>query len=336
MSLVPTPRIRTHPEDFCVDEVPLYEPAGEGAHTFVHIEKTLRTTEEVARDLARAAGARGADVGYAGRKDRLAVTRQWFSVPGLDPVAARQLSLPGARVLEAARHPHKLRTGHLAGNRFEIRVREVDPSQHGEIESRLALAKARGLPNRYGAQRFGRDGDNAERARALLRGEPIRGGRRAVRFLLSALQAEIFNIVLASRPLPLDVVELGDIAMRHASGGSFRVEDVEAEQVRVADFEISPTGPIFGTRVIQPAGAPAERERAALESWDIDPDALPRVPGIRMRGARRSLRVRLDDPSVEFEAASLRLRFGLPPGSYATVVLEEILGSTPVEGSRQE
>jgi cysteine synthase len=116
------PRIRTVVDDFFVDELPLYEPTGDGGHTFVRIEKRERNTEEVVRALARAAGVTHRDVGYAGRKDRRAVTRQWLSVPGLDPTRALSLSIPGVRVLEAVRHPHKLRTGQLRGNRFEIVV----------------------------------------------------------------------------------------------------------------------------------------------------------------------------------------------------------------------
>ena len=119
-------RIAATPEDFVVEELPLYAPAGEGAHTFVRVEKRLRTTEEVAADLARAAGVSARDVGYAGRKDRRAVATQWLSVPGLDPERARDLALPGVQVLDAGRHPHKLRTGHLRGNRFELVVRGVD------------------------------------------------------------------------------------------------------------------------------------------------------------------------------------------------------------------
>ena len=106
----PSPRLRATPEDFLVDEVAAFAPSGEGSHTFVRIEKRLRTTTEVARDLARAAGVAARDVGFAGRKDRMAVTRQWFSLPGVDPERALSFDLPGVRVLEAARHPHKLRT----------------------------------------------------------------------------------------------------------------------------------------------------------------------------------------------------------------------------------
>src|SRR6185295_8368294 len=129
------------------------------------------------------AGARPQDVGYAGRKDRVAVATQWLSVPELDPDAALALELPGARVLEAVRHPHKLRTGHLLGNRFAIRVRGVDASTRARAQARCVEIAARGLPNRFGEQRFGRAGDNAERARRFCAGELSVRDRRDARFL---------------------------------------------------------------------------------------------------------------------------------------------------------
>ena len=252
------------PEDFRVDELPLYPPTGEGAHTFLRIEKRVRTTEQVARALARAAGVPPRDVGYAGRKDRFAVTTQWFSVPGLSPEAALDLELPSARVVEAAAHPHKLRTGHLRGNRFELVVREVAADVAREAGRRLPRLVELGMPNRFGAQRFGRDGDNAERGRRLLAGELRVRDRREARFLVSALQAEIFNQVLAARELPLGRVEQGDVAVVHASGGLFLVDEPEREAPRAQAFEISPTGPIFGTKTKRPEGLPALRESAAL------------------------------------------------------------------------
>src|SRR5262249_37707560 len=160
------------------DELPAYAPAGSGDHTFVRVEKRLRTTEQVARDLARAAGVKSGDVGYAGRKDRVAVTTQWFSVPGLDPERALALSLQGPRVHEAARHPHKLRTGHLRGNRFEIAVRGADAGVCASARERLERVLRIGFPNRYGPQRYGRDGDNAQRAQELLAGARARMARR--------------------------------------------------------------------------------------------------------------------------------------------------------------
>ncbi len=319
------PWLRTAPEDFRVDELPLYDAAGEGAHTFVRVEKRERTTEQVARDLARAAGVAAREVGYAGRKDRLAVATQWFSVPGLECAAALRLALPGARVLEAAAHPHKLRTGHLRGNRFRILVRDVAASACREAERRLERLVRRGMPNRFDAQRFGRDGNNAELGMRLLRGGTPPRDRRAARFALSALQAEIFNVLLADRADALDRIERGDVAVVHRSGGLFVVEDPLREAPRAEAFEISATGPIFGTRVRQPSGAVAARERAALEARGIDLENLHPPRGIRMRGARRALRVQPEAVGVERVREGLRLDFTLPPGSYASVLVAELL-----------
>jgi tRNA pseudouridine13 synthase len=332
------PAFRTTPEDFVVEELPLYAPTGEGDHTFVFIEKRLRNTEEVARALAHAAGVSPRDVGYAGRKDRVALTRQWFSVPGFAPEQALAFALAGVRVLEASRHPHKLRTGQLRGNRFEIVVREVDDATVEKAVERLAAGARRGVSNRFGEQRFGRDGDNAAAGLAVLReaasGTRPRRGRgpdkRALRFAVSALQSAVFNEALLRRQAPLDGLELGDVAVVHASGGAFLVEDLAAESPRAARGEVSATGPIFGTKTLAPAGAPARREREALAAAGIDPDApLPAIPGLRLRGSRRAVRMLPTQASATREGDALRLCFTLPAGSYATVLLAELLDAPP-------
>ena len=326
--------LRTCPEDFVVEEVPLYRPSGVGTHTFLHIEKRLRNTDDVARELARMAHVSPRDVGYAGRKDRLAIARQWFSVPGLDPQVALKLELDGARVLEAVRHPHKLRTGQLRGNRFELRVRGIDAEGRSRAgRTALRLAKD-GFPNRFGAQRFGAGAANPERARSWLQGtgRAVRGDRRRVRFLVSALQAAVFNEVLSRRPLRLDQLESGDVAVVHASGGLFQVTDPERENPRAEAFEISATGPIFGTRVPQPGASVAAREAEVLKSFDVPlPDQLRPPRGLRLRGGRRAVRARPQDLAVWSEGEVLHLRFGLPAGSYATVLVEELL--RPAAGS---
>ena len=317
------------PEDFVVEEMPAYEPEGRGDHTFLWVEKRLQTTEQVARALARATGVASRDVGYAGRKDRFAVTRQYFSVPGLDVLAAKDLALPGASVLRAVAHRHKLRTGHLKGNRFSLRVHGLSVEVLEGVGRRASALEEIGLPNRFGPQRFGRDGGNPEQGRRLLAGESLRVDRREARFLVSALQARVFDEVLRARPLPLERVEPGDLARKTDTGGLFLVEDAEVENVRAARFEISATGPIFGTRMEQPGGAVAARERDVMLANGIDPESLRPPKGVRMRGARRPLRVPVRALALEVEDDRLTLGFELPAGSYATVVLEELLGSVP-------
>jgi len=325
-------RIRTEPEDFRVEELPLYPPSGEGGHTFVRVEKRLVTTEEVASALARAAGVGARDVGYAGRKDRIAVATQWLSVPGLDPQRALDLRLEGVRVLEAVLHGHKLRTGQLSGNRFEIAVRGVDDQAREAARARLAEIGRVGMANTFGMQRFGRAGRNVEMGARLLRGEIVLKDRRKARFAISALQSAVFNDVLAARPTGIGEFEFGDVAVLHGSGGQFLVEDVEREQPRAAAFEISPTGPIFGTRVIEPAGEVALREKAALELRGICLTNLRSPKGIRLRGARRALRVRPDNARMRDFPGGFWLEFELPPGSYATVLIQTVLGEEPDVG----
>ena len=325
-------RLKACPEDFVVEEVPLFEPSGEGGHTYVQVEKRLRTTDQVARWLARSANVSPRDVGYAGRKDRVAVTRQWFSVPGLAPDVALSLMDEGVTVLAAVPHGHKLRTGALRGNRFSIRVTGVSPEGCETAATRLEELVARGMPNRFGTQRFGHGGDNAERARALLEpGARVRDRRRA-RFLISALQAEVFNEVLRQRTV--DTLIAGDVAVVCASGGLFVVRELDVDQPRADAFEISPTGPIFGTRVTEPeAEAAALEARVFAECGVPEPGTLRPPRGIRLRGTRRPLRIRPEDASCESAGeGALTLDFTLPAGSYATVLVEELLGSPAAPG----
>ena len=325
-------RLRACPEDFVVDEVSLFEPCGEGGHTYVHVEKRLRTTEQVARWLARSAEVAPRDIGYAGRKDRVAVTRQWFSVPDLSPEVALTLADEGVRVLAAIPHGHKLRTGALRGNRFSIRVTDVAEDLMERASERFADLIARGMRNRFGAQRFGHAGDNAERARAFLEpGARVRD-RRQARFLISALQAQVFNQVLEQREV--GTLLTGDVAVVCASGGLFVVRELDVEQPRADAFEISPTGPIFGTRVTEPEGEAAELEaRVYAECGVPEPGALRPPRGIRLRGTRRPLRIRPEAASCEPAGeGALALEFTLPAGSYATVLVEELLGQPGPEG----
>ena len=170
-------RLKVDPEDFRVDELPAYLPSGAGPHLYLHVEKRGRTTRDVVRALARALGVGEREVGYAGLKDRAAVTTQWLSFPvARDPDPAA-LAGDGYRVLAASRHQNKLRPGHARGNAFEVAVRGGDLAAAQRAAAALARA---GLPNYYGPQRFGHGGANAALGRALLAPDPHprRGGRR--------------------------------------------------------------------------------------------------------------------------------------------------------------
>ncbi len=264
-------------------------------------------------------------------------------MPRVEPAAALALAGQSWRVLEAVRHGHKLRTGDLVANRFRIVVREVAPSVAGAAGERLAELARRGMPNRFGRQRFGREGDNAIAGAAVLRGDGAgrrpRGDRRHTRFLVSALQSALFNQVLERRPVPPWQLLDGDLAMVHRSGGLFPVTDAAAESARAAALEISPTGPIFGAKMRQPGGAVRELEESVwreqgLPSWD-DLE-LPR--GLKVDGTRRALRVPIGAASQRaLDDDSIELRFELPAGSYATVLIEELFpGEAIAEGAPLE
>lgn len=325
------PRIRSQPEDFVVEEVALYPPLGHGPHTHLWVEKRRRTTDDVLRALAEALDLPRREVGYAGRKDKHAVTRQWFSVPVTDPRRLAGLELDGARILARERHAERLRVGQLRGNRFLLTVREVDEAQGERARENLARLRERGLPNRFGRQRFGRDGKNAERGLTILASERVRGDRRRAWLMISALQGLVFNRVLERRAC--DGLLPGDLAVVHDTGDFVLVDDPRAEAGRLAAFEISATGPIFGSKMRSPRGAARDLEDAVMAELGL-PARGPRRPprGVRLYGDRRPLRVRPANARANREAGSLRLGFELPAGSYATVLLEELFPEGVDEG----
>jgi tRNA pseudouridine13 synthase len=324
------------PETFVVEELPAYEPAGEGEHTYLWLEKRGLTTIDAVRRLARALGADARDVGYAGLKDRNAVTRQWISVPRVAPESALALNEPGLRVLEARRHGNKLRTGHLRGNRFEVVV-TVAAGAEADLRARLDALAAAGVPNRYGEQRFGAAGDNAAAGLAILRGERRERDHRLRKLLLSAAQADVFNRALdlrAAAPGGLRAVRGGDVLQKVATGGLFVTEDVDTDQRRVDAGELAITGPLPGGREKEPPpGTPARAwEDEALAAAGASRDEFARA-GRDLPGARRPLLVplTLGEPPVQPDPApagpgevALRLRFSLPSGSYATVVVSAL------------
>lgn len=338
-------RLRATPEDFQVTELALYEPCGEGEHLYLWVEKRDWTTERVASLLARSAGVPARDVGYAGRKDRHAVTRQWFSLPLRTGAEPPEVVADGVCVLESRRHRHKLRTGHLAGNRFQLRLREVGAQAGHRAAQRLEALARYGFANRFGQQRFGRAGDNQQAGAQIWRSGAVGRDRRAARFLLSAFQADVFNEVLEARAQlvedagsepgsrAIDRLLLGDVAMVHASGGPFLVDDPAREQPRADAMEISPTGPIFGDRMRPAAGAVGELECSVLEARGIE--AGKKLAGVKVPGTRRSLRARALHASWTDEGQGVALlEVTLEPGVYATTLLAELFPEEQlVEGS---
>jgi tRNA pseudouridine13 synthase len=390
--------LKDRPEDFVVDEIPLYPALGVGDHAYARIEKTGLSTWEAMRRLAQHLGVPESAVGCAGLKDARAVTRQTISLEHVEPSRLEGLTLPGIRVLSAKRHRNKLRVGHLAGNRFEIRVRGVHADAAARAAAVLAVVAARGMPNSFGPQRFGTRGNSHEIGRALLRREwdealallcgrpsplekdprvleararfdagdraaarsafpPAYAAERRVldrllqggaasealkvlakpvrRFFVSAYQSALFNRVLAERVGALDRVEAGDLAWIHGKGAVFLVEDEAREQPRCAAFEISPSGPIFGTKMIFPAGPPGARETGVLGAEGLAPAAFDAKGIDRFEGERRPLRVPVGEPASRVEDGDLLLSFSLPRGSYATSLLAEVM-KEPVDATAPE
>jgi tRNA pseudouridine13 synthase len=302
------------------------------------VEKRGRTTREVVRELSRALGVAERDAGYAGMKDKAAVTTQWLSFPAdRDPDPA-SLAGEGLRVLRVSRHGNKLRPGHSRGNAFAVAVRG------GEVDRARACAAVlaeRGLANFFGAQRFGAEGRNAAVGRALLLGSADPEARRAGRdrFLrrlcISAWQSELFNLWLAERMADglFDRALEGDVMKKLDSGGLFLCRDPAADEPRLAAFEIAPAGPIFGHRMLEAEGPARERETRLLAGSGVTAADLRRGGG-EAEGTRRASRLRLR-AEIEPLPDGYRARFELPAGSYATVVMGELTGgdeALPEEG----
>lgn len=330
-------RVKASPEDFRVDEIPAYLPRGSGPHLWLRVEKRDRTTRDVVRALARALGVPERDAGCAGLKDRAAVTTQWLSFPAARDPDPAALGGDGFRVLEASRHDNKLRTGHLRGNRFAVAVRGGDPDRARACAEALRRA---GLPNYFGAQRFGAEGDNADLGRALLLGRAddprVRRAARdrfLRRLVLSAWQSRAFNSWLAERIADglFATALAGDVMKKLDSGGIFVCEDPAADAARVAAFEISPAGPMFGHKLRPAAGEALRREQRVLDAEGVTAADLARGGG-ETEGTRRAGRIPVAVEIAPLPGADGCLAtFELPKGSYATVVLDELVKDEAIE-----
>lgn len=378
------------PEDFLVEEVPLYRPEGVGDHVLFTLEKRGMSTFESLLWISKAVKVSEHKIGYAGLKDARAVTRQTMSVHRVPPERLLAISHPRMRVLEAARHPTRVQIGHLLGNRFTIRIRGANLAHLDAAREALALLVRRGVPNAYGVQRFGVKDDGHLLGKALVRGDFVeflahllgrphpgegdprvrrareaydRGdpagalasfpmkhriqrkalgallrtgdpreayealGKRPRKIYVSAYQSWLFNRCLDAR-LAEDTYDRlleGDLAWQHGTGAMYRVTDPAAEAPRAARFEASPTGPLPGYELREPSGAPLALERSVLGPEGLSDD-LFRADAIRTRGTRRPYRVPLGDASLAPDGPdAVVVRFTLPPGAFATILLDELM-----------
>ena len=321
-----TGKIKVQPEDFIVKEILGFELTGEGEHIFLKIRKRGENTDYLARQIAKYAGLPKMAVSYAGMKDRFGSTTQWFSVhiPGKREVDWSDLESESVSVLKAIRHNRKLKKGALKGNRFEITVRELD-GDNSLTEQRLAQVKSSGVPNYFGPQRFGREGNNLVQAEALLKGELRLRDRNLEGIYLSAARSEIFNRVLARRVEASNWNQaiIGDVFMFADSHSFFRAELSPETLSRVAALEIHPSGPLWGKGELATTEEALALESAVANELPVFSEGLGRIG---METSRRPLRLLVTDLDWEFcEGNALRLRFTLPAGAYATVVLREIV-----------
>ncbi|HDL17858.1 MAG TPA: tRNA pseudouridine(13) synthase TruD [Bacteroidetes bacterium] len=383
-------KFKSSPQHFIVEEIPAYLPAGEGEHLYIWLEKTNLTTDQVIFRLSQALGMKTKNIGYAGKKDRVGVTRQWLSLWRIKKEQIVDVQIPGVTVLQMDYHKNKLRPGHLQGNRFSIFLAEADAAAPGIARHLFAKLETTGVANYFGPQRFGIKGDNQligmailqsdwQRVFRLVLGNPDEveksvqilqarilyekgqltealnlwpkeqfiprnllrrlietngdiaktarrfSGKQLI-FYLHALQSFWFNRCLAQRIREINRIWPGDLAYLHKNGAVFRVADAEVEQERADRFEISPSGPILGRKMIEP-----EEKELQLEA-KVFSDGRPDFSGLKSKftrrnldGGRRPYRVPFQNAVVEYDNNRLLLKFDLPAGCYATSVIRELL-----------
>ena len=317
-------RFRAIPEDFRVEEIPSFEPTGEGEHLLLLVEKRGMNTAYAAKRLAAWAGIPEMGVGYAGMKDRNAVTLQRFSVHFPKRVSPDVGLLDSAdlRVSSHAWHNRKLSRGALAGNRFSLVLREVSGEREA-IDRRLDRIGNEGIANYFGEQRFGRDGDNVQSALRMFAGERVRREQRSI--YLSAARSELFNAVLARRIAAgnWNVGLEGEVWMLDGSQSVFGPEPLTPEIIeRAACQDIHPTGPMWGMGELRSRDRVRDIEASALQPFA---DLQRGLEQAGLKQERRSLRVRVTELKWQWSGADvLQLEFRLGPGSYATEVLAEL------------
>lgn len=317
--------LRTVPEDFEVEELGRVIPQGEGSHLWLWVEKCSANTEWVARELAKLVGCALRDVGYAGLKDRHAVTRQWYSLP-FSESAPLDLQAPDGgsfRILKQQRHGKKLKRGTLNGNRFALKLRDLQGDQ-SDLQQRLETVRDNGVPNYFGSQRFGHGGRNVQQGFELL-SKRARLPKNKRSIYLSAIRSFLFNQVLAERVKlkSWDQILDGELAMLNGTQSVFPCENPDAEiEDRCHRHDIHPSGPLPGDGGTQPNGSAFELEQNVLQGW---PALTELLCSQRLQASRRCLRLIPTDMTWDLSDDELNLSFVLPSGAYATTVLRELL-----------
>ena len=318
-------KIRAVPEDFTVYENLVFEPSGEGEHVFLQIQKIGENTDYVARQLAKFANVRQRDIGFAGLKDRHAVTTQWFSVwlPGKIEPDWAAFETKAIKVLQSIRHARKLKRGVLSGNRFEIIIRGWQ-GDHVKTCEQLALIKANGIANYYGEQRFGNQAQNVNKALAMFKGEKVNREQRSL--YLSAARSYLFNQILSARVAAANWNQAldGDTFMFDRSQSCFKSQFSDADILqRLAAKSIHPSGVLWGKGDLDLSADALRVEQSIIEAND---DLAEGLVANGVEKSRRALRVNVENLEWQFsDQVSLKLCFTLPAGCYATALLREIV-----------
>lgn len=330
--------------DFVVEEIPLYEFSGEGEHLVLHVRKKNLTTWELIDLICVHLGIKAKEVGYAGLKDKFAMTKQYLSINKQYEEQMKSFEHPDVKILSSTYHNNKIRTGHLKGNRFFIRLKKVNPTNAKKISLALKHIKEFGMPNFFGYQRFGNDGDNYILGEKVARGVVKERNPKVKKLLINSYQSHLFNLWLSRRleistlvnsfsvdelaPMlnlsrhtieqmkeqkhPFKMI-VGDVIEHYPHGRLFNYEGDKEDVKRFEEHGVSVTGLLCGKK------AWLAKDEARLIEKEYDET-------IMADGARRYAWIFPEEIEGEYkeEQAWFELHFSLPKGSYATVLIEEI------------
>lgn len=316
---------KSRPKDFVVEETLRFELSGEGAHHYLYIEKQNINTDIVVKKLMRFAEVKPMDVGYAGKKDRFAVARQWFSVqlPLLQEIDWNEFNDDEVKVLSVTRHDKKLRIGAVKSNHFQIKLRELSCAKE-DFQQRLGLVSQRGFPNYFGEQRFGNDGANLSRGIDLLLKNKRLKNRNLQGLLFSAVRSFLYNHVVSERinkGLAQTLLE-GDFVMLSGSEKGFVVDDLAAEQQRFKENDVLLTAPLAGSRS-QTKNEALTFEMDSLADYQV---LIEKLSNKRFNEERRAMLCFPQNVIADWHNdTDLTLSFDLPKGAFATSFLRELV-----------
>ena len=329
-AVLPACRIRTTIDDFQVEEIPSYQPSGAGEHAWLWIEKRGLSSPELVHRIARHLAVPSKDIGLAGQKDRHAVTRQFVSIPKRFAEHAERLNSEEISVLMVTAHLNKLRTGHLKGNRFRLILRHpvgtFTENDAAQIRERLTQLVSTGLPNYFGPQRFGHDGNTLADGLRALKGRlpkdhwPENHFRTLRRLALSAVQSAVFNLVLAARVTAgtFAVAQPGDVVIRREGIKPYLLPE-GADGAGVV-----PAGPMPGPEMLAATGEIAVMEQAALERIGLTSMDFERFSKLTSGVRRKMVEFPGDVAASLTTDSAIEVCFTLSAGTYATVVLQNL------------